>query len=143
MFSMPSILRNHLISNSQQNMRSSTQLQRPSRLNQICVGCLDGMLVWIHLPSKEECEKIGVGQAKFIYGRKSKCGLNLQAICDAKQQFLDISILFGDSVSDLLAFESSPIRVKMDSPNFFALGCVYLAIMPTSIDCSWPRQYLT
>ena len=92
----------------------------------ICVGCVDGMLVWIHLPSKEECERIGVGQAKFICGRKSKCGLNLQAICDAERRFLDISILFGASASDLLAFESSPIRVKMDSPNFVAPGlCLF------------------
>jgi hypothetical protein len=91
-----------------------------------CVGCLDGMLVWIHPPSKEECEKIGVGQAKFICGRKSKFGLNLQAICDSEKRFLDISIKFGASASDLLAFEASPIRVHMDSPNFIAPGlCLF------------------
>ena len=41
-----------------------------------CVGCVDGMLVWIHMPSKKECNEIGVGQTKFICGRKSKFGLN-------------------------------------------------------------------
>ena len=91
-----------------------------------CVGCVDGMLVWIHMPSKKECDDIKVGQTKFICGRKSKFGLNLQAICDAKRRFLDLSILFGASTSDMLAFEASPIRVMMDRPGFLAEGlCLF------------------
>ena len=42
-------------------------------------------------------------------------------------RFLDISILFGTSgATDLLVFESSPIPVQMDSPNFVAPGlCLF------------------
>ena len=49
-----------------------------------CGGCVDGLLIWIHMPSLEECEKVSVGQTKFVCGRKSKFGLNMQAICDSK-----------------------------------------------------------
>ena len=72
--------------------------------------CVDaGLLIWMYMPSLEECEKVSVGQTKFVCGRKSKFGLNMQAICDSKRQFLNISILFGASASDMLAFEASPI----------------------------------
>jgi hypothetical protein len=74
-----------------------------------CVGCIDGLLVWMHKPTKKDCENAKVGQIKFLCGRKSKYGLNLQAICDHKRRFLDISVLFGGSTSDLLAFEASDI----------------------------------
>ena len=42
-----------------------------------CVGCVDGLLIWIHMPSLEECEKVSVGQTKFVCGMKSKFGLKL------------------------------------------------------------------
>ena len=78
------------------------------------------------MPTKSECKKVKVGQSKVACGRKSKCGLNLQAICDSNKRFLDISILYGASASDLLAFESSPIRVKMETLDFLAPGlCVF------------------
>ena len=50
-----------------------------------CVGCIDGLLIWMHKPSKEECKEIGVDETKFFCGRKHKYGLNLQAICDHKK----------------------------------------------------------
>ena len=74
-----------------------------------CVGCVDAPLIWMHMPSLEECEKVSVGQTKLVCGRKSKFGLNMQTICDSKRRFLNILILFGASASDMLAFEASPI----------------------------------
>ena len=75
-----------------------------------CVGCVDVLLIWMHMPSLEECEKDSVRQTKFVCGRrKSKFGLNMQAICDSKRQFLNILILFGASASDMLDFEASLI----------------------------------
>lgn len=76
-----------------------------------CGGCIDGIVVWTHKPSKEDCEEIGVSEAKFFCGRKHKFGLNMQAICNHKKQFLDISIIYGAATSDLMAFEvSAPVR---------------------------------
>jgi hypothetical protein len=91
-----------------------------------CAGCIDGLLVWMHKPTKKECEATGVGQIKYLCGRKSKYGLNLQAICDHKRRFLDVSILFGGSTSDLLAFEASPIRETLAEEGFLAPGlCMF------------------
>lgn len=77
-----------------------------------CPGCIDGMLVWIHKPSDAECEKTGVDSAKYFCGRKHKYGLNLQAICDVNRKFLDISIKWGGSASDLVAFETSTLCIQ-------------------------------
>jgi hypothetical protein len=43
-----------------------------------CAGAIDGILVWIHKPSQEECTKAGCSDGKFFCGRKHKFGLNYQ-----------------------------------------------------------------
>jgi hypothetical protein len=35
-----------------------------------CLGAIDGMLVWIHQPSKEDVQLTKCGKAKFFCGRK-------------------------------------------------------------------------
>ena len=74
-----------------------------------CVGAVDGILIWIQQPSDADANVSECGTKKFWCGRKHKFGLNCQAICDAKGKFLDISVLFPASTSDVLAFESSTI----------------------------------
>ena len=83
-----------------------------------CAGCIDGMLVWIHKPSDTECDRTGVDSAKYFCGRKHKYGLNLQAICDVNRKFLEISIKWGGSASDLVAFETSSLASKLDTTGF-------------------------
>ena len=93
-----------------------------------CGGCIDGILIWTHKPSKEECDRVGVSESKFFCGRKHKFGLNLnmQAICNHKKQFTSISILYGAASSDLMAFEVSDIRQKLGQPGFLADGlCLF------------------
>jgi DDE superfamily endonuclease len=80
-----------------------------------CAGCIDGVLIWMSCPSKEECEKTGVGAAKYYCARKAKYGLNLQAVCDVKRKFLDLSITQGGASSDYVAFQSSELRQKLDN----------------------------
>ena len=70
-----------------------------------CSGAIDGILMWIHKPSEADCSNIGCSPGKFLCGRKKKFGLNCQADCDVRGQFLDISILYPGSTSDCLAFE--------------------------------------
>ena len=83
-----------------------------------CVGAVDGMLVWISKPTEKECKQVGVGSGRFFCGRKKKFGLNLQATCDSKKKFLDISIKFPGSCSDFLAFETSALKSRLDSDSF-------------------------
>lgn len=62
-----------------------------------CAGAIDGILIWILKPSLKESEIAGVGQKKFLCGRKHKFGLNCQAVADCRGCILDISIKYwGD-----------------------------------------------
>jgi hypothetical protein len=46
-----------------------------------CAGAIDGILIWIHKPSKKDCIEAGCSSGKFFCGRKKKFGLNCQAVC--------------------------------------------------------------
>ena len=46
-----------------------------------CIGCIDGLLIWLEKPSKDQCNEVGVDSRKFLCGQKGKFGLNLQGIC--------------------------------------------------------------
>ncbi len=57
-----------------------------------CVGAIDGILIWMLKPTAKEAAKAGVGQKKFLCGKKNKFGLNCQAISNVRGKILDISI---------------------------------------------------
>jgi hypothetical protein len=58
-----------------------------------CVGCIDGMLIWINKPNQQPTREIGIGPKKFFCGRKKKYGITLQGICDHNRKFLDIEMV--------------------------------------------------
>lgn len=80
-----------------------------------CAGCIDGLLIWISKPSRAECEKTKVDSEKYFCARKGKFGMNLQAICDVRGRFLDMSITQGGASSDYLAFIRSPIHYQLEN----------------------------
>ena len=82
-----------------------------------CAGCIDGILVWIHKPSTQELNKLGIGGKKFFCGRKKKFGLNMQATCDSRRRFLDVEIRHPGATSDYLAFALSSLHNKMEGNN--------------------------
>ena len=49
-----------------------------------CIGCINGLLIWLEKPLKDQCNEVGVDSGKFLCRRKGKFGLNLQGICDAR-----------------------------------------------------------
>ena len=79
-----------------------------------CAGAIDGILIWMHKPSMKDADAAGVGQKKFYCGRKGKFGLNCQAVCDVRGRILDISIMYGGSSSDCLAFKASDLHKKLE-----------------------------
>jgi len=85
-----------------------------------CVGAIDGILVWTHKPTDEDCGDIGA--AKFFCGRKKKFGHNMQAVCDAQKRFLDVDIRNPGSMSDYLVFMRSDLKQKLERPGFLAPG---------------------
>jgi hypothetical protein len=79
-----------------------------------CAGAIDGILIWMHKPSMKEAEAAGVGQKKFLCGRKNKFGLNCQAVCDVRGRILDMSMTYGGSSSNCLVFESSDLHRRLE-----------------------------
>ena len=61
-----------------------------------------------------------VGVKKFYCGRKNKFGLNLQGACDVKGRHLDVTIGHPGSTSDYLAFVTSKLHAKLETPGFLA-----------------------
>lgn len=92
-----------------------------------CVGAVDGLLIWIHKPTKRDIlMNIGFGAKKFFCGRKKKYGLNLMGTCDSRGYFLDVEVKYPGSSSDFYAFLNSNLRQKLEMPNFLAPGlCIY------------------
>ena len=74
-----------------------------------CAGAIDGILIWTPKPSLADAKRSGIDQKKYLCGRKHKFGLNCQAVSDARGRFLDVSIIYGGSTSDCLAFEGSDL----------------------------------
>jgi DDE superfamily endonuclease len=65
-------------------------------------------------------------RSSSVAGRKHKFGLNMQAKCDADGKFVNISIAHPASTSDFLAFSTSKLQKKIESPGFLAPGlCIF------------------
>lgn len=91
-----------------------------------CVGCVDGMLVWIQKPTKIQCKESGVGSDRYFCERKYKFGMNLQAVCNHKRRFTSVSIKCPGKTSDYVAFQLSGIKSMLEQPNFLAPGlCLF------------------
>ncbi len=66
------------------------------------------------MPTKEDCDNAGCAALKFMYGCKHKYGMNFEAVSDAGGRFLDISIRYPCSTSDMLAFEGRKLYKKLE-----------------------------
>lgn len=88
-----------------------------------CVGCIDGMLLWIDRPTAEDCRQMKTGDAKFHCTRKGKFGFNLQAVCDAHGRFMSVWIKTPGASSDFLSFLRSDLYFKLEN-NLLKEGLV-------------------
>ena len=48
------------------------------------IGAIDGILIWILKPTKNECKETKIADGLFKCWRKDRFGFNMQAICDHK-----------------------------------------------------------
>jgi hypothetical protein len=100
--------------------------KKSSAFFKMCVGAIDGIMIWIEQPRVKECVFAGCGPKKFFCGRKKKFGLNMQATCDANGLFLDVSICHPGATSDFLAFSTSPLKHLLETRGFLAPGlCLF------------------
>jgi hypothetical protein len=91
-----------------------------------CVGCIDGMLLWVERPRECNCKLAGVKEKNLFCGHKKKFGLNFQGVCDAKGCFLGVCIGHPGSTSDFLAFCTSSLKYKPETPGSLIPGkCLF------------------
>jgi hypothetical protein len=61
-----------------------------------CAKVIDGILIWIHKPSRKDRKDAGCSPGKFLCaGRKKECRLTCHAVCDARGRILDMPIKFA------------------------------------------------
>jgi len=87
-----------------------------------CVGAIDGILIWTEMPNPIDCLDVEIFPLKFMCGRKKKYGFNMMATVDHNGRFLDIEIRHPGSTSDFLAFATSHLKAKLDTPGFLSPG---------------------
>lgn len=79
---------------------------------------------------------MGVDHQKYFCERKHKCSLNCQAVCDVNGRFFDISMTYGGSSSNCLAFENGYLKNSLTVVYFQQTWC-YLERMHVSILHIW------
>jgi hypothetical protein len=68
-----------------------------------CVGALDGLLLLIHTPKKDEAANLH----QFFSGHYQRMGLNVQGLVDCHLRFLYAGVLAGGRASDYKAYQKS------------------------------------
>jgi len=103
--------------------RIAAGFQQASEVGCNCAGAINGVLIWMQKPMLKEAKWVGVDQAKFLCGQKSKFGLNCQAVSDVNGKILDISVAYGGSAADCVAFEARVLYARL-SNGLLKKGCV-------------------
>lgn len=75
-----------------------------------CVGAIDGYLMPIRTPSKQEVGNVH----QYFSGHYSRHGLNVQAICDAQCRLTYLSASSPGSANDRVAYKNSKIGDFID-----------------------------
>ena len=103
-----------------EQLRIARGFEQKSRVGfKTCVGCIDGMLIWIPKPCRRSKVELGIGPKKFYCGRKKKFGISFQAICDDRRRFIDVDVRHPGATSDYLCFTTSSIHKKLlANPDF-------------------------
>eukprot|EP00804_Cyclotella_cryptica_P022399 CCRYP_020043-RA/>CCRYP_020043-RA protein AED:0.27 eAED:0.27 QI:0/-1/0/1/-1/1/1/0/151 len=78
-----------------------------------CAGAIDGILIWTLKPSLKDANKSGIGQKKFLCGRKNKFGLNCQAVSDCAGTSLIFPSIVGVPVQ--IALHLKGVTYTIDS----------------------------
>jgi hypothetical protein len=81
----------------------------------ICAGAIDGVLIWMPKPSLVDSKSTGIDEKKYLCGHKHKFGLNCQAVSDCTGHILDMSIIYGGSTADCLAFKGSDLYKLLEN----------------------------
>jgi hypothetical protein len=79
-----------------------------------CGGAIYGILIWMSRPSEKDARRTKIGRKRFLCARKHKFGLNCMDVSDVHERILDISIIFGGSSADCVAFQASDLYARLE-----------------------------
>jgi hypothetical protein len=80
-----------------------------------CGGAIYGILIWMSRPSEKDARRTKIGRKKrFLCARKHNFGLNCMAVSGVRERILDISIIFGGSSADCVAFQASDLYARLE-----------------------------
>ena len=85
------------------------------------IGHVDIILLQISKPNVSEVLVPSARPKKFYCGIKCEFGLSTQGICDAKSNFLDVSIGYLGSTLDYLSIADSTLHTKLERYGFWLL----------------------
>jgi hypothetical protein len=85
-----------------------------------CVGALDGMLLLICTPSREDISNV----CQFFSGHYQRMGINVQGLVDSNLHFLYVGVLGGGRSSDYKVYQRSKVKtwIEILPPMFFVAG---------------------
>ena len=75
-----------------------------------CVACLDGYLLQKQTPSSEESGNVKA----YFSGHYQTYGINIQAACDHRCRFLDVTVAAPGGVNDISAFRKTNLHQMID-----------------------------
>ena len=101
-----------------------------------CVGCIDGYLATITRPRLDECNGY---PGAFHSGHYGVYGLNVQAVCNHRSQFIFFGVVAPGKCGDQVAFERTSLPALMQA---LPVGTYLVgdAAYSVSEKCSCPSQ---
>jgi DDE superfamily endonuclease len=77
-----------------------------------CVGCVDGYLATVVRPRMDECDG---NPGAFYSGHYGVYGLNVQAVCNHKSQFIYFAVVAPGKCGDQVAYERTSLPTLMQA----------------------------
>ena len=100
-------------------VRCSFMKKSSHQIFRVCVGAIDGFFLPTQCPSKKECYG---DQISYYSGHYNSYGLNIQAVCDSKLQFIYFGVVGKGSTNDAYAYISTGLPEILKN---FPAGKIY------------------
>ena len=103
-----------------------------------CIGCIDGLLIWLEKPSQKQCEQVGVDSGKFYCGFRVNLGSIFKEflMLDDDLHIFPYNIPLLHLIIYHLQCHLYMVISLMKIP-VFQVVIVYMVIMPMSTTHTW------
>ena len=121
-----------------QAISSEFSVRRKAGFNN-CIGCIDGLLIWMEKPSKKECEQIGADTGKsFSAVERVNLGSTFKVLVvqDDDLHIFPYNIPLLHLIIYHLQRHLYMVISQMKVP-VYQVGIAYMVIMPMSMTRTW------